>query len=242
MPPPTTLAKSPDDDHSAHISRSRAEAILSGLDLGDWSDLIPEIAAELAEVYGDGIQSALPLVGFTSDETINEARALFGLDPVEGGDVAPSIVNQVNERSIQWAQDHAAELVSQLEENTRDQLRATIVSAIEEGWGADKLAGEISDSAGFSDYRSEAIARTEIISANNQGALASYRETGVANGKSWLTAGDDLVEEDCEANEAQGAIPLDEDFDSSDDAPPAHVNCRCTLIPEFLDENTGDEE
>jgi SPP1 gp7 family putative phage head morphogenesis protein len=191
-------------------------------------------------VWADGAEAALPLVGFTADETVNEARALFGLDPVVGGDKVPSIVNQVNERSVEWAQQRAAELVTQIEENTREMLQATVVAAIQEGWGADRLGDEIAESAAFSDYRAEMIGRTEVISANNQGALAAYRDSGVAMGKSWLTAQDDLVSEECEGNEADGVIGLDEDFSSGDAAPPLHPNCRCVLLPEV--ESLNEEE
>jgi SPP1 gp7 family putative phage head morphogenesis protein len=229
--------KAPDDDHSLHAIHSRAAALLTAVDLGDWMALVEELAPELAAVWADGVENALPLVGFTSDETLNEARAAFGLDAVAGGDVAPSIVNQVNERSVEWARQRAANLVTQIEENTREMLRATVVQAIEEGWGADKLGDQIAESAAFSDARAEMIGRTEVIAANNEGALAAYKASGVATGKEWLTAQDDLVSEECEMNEADGPIGLDELFSSGDEAPPLHPNCRCSLIPAFLDED-----
>jgi SPP1 gp7 family putative phage head morphogenesis protein len=218
----------------------RAAAILSGLDLGDWSVLVDPTADDLAEIYSDGIKRALPLVGFEDGtETINEAREKFGLPPVENGDDIPAIVNQTNERAVEWSRNHAAELVTQLEDNTRDMLRATVTDAIKEGWGAMELARELEDSAGFSQYRAELVGRTEVIAANNRGNLDAYKESGVATGKEWLTARDDLVEEICQANEDQGPIGLDDDFDSGDDCPPAHPNCRCAILPvtEPIDEN-----
>ena len=47
--------------------------------------------------------------------------------------------------------------------------------------------------------------------------------------KSWITVGDNRVDPHCEANEAQGFIPIDETFDSGSGIPPDHPNCRCTL-------------
>ena len=100
--------------------------------------------------------------------------------------------------------------------------------------GSAELAGRISESLGFSDARAAMIGRTELIRASNAAALDAYKESGVVDGKSWATAGDDLVEEDCEMNEADGVIPLDDDFSSGDDAPPAHPNtCRCDISLEF---------
>jgi SPP1 gp7 family putative phage head morphogenesis protein len=110
-------------------------------------------------------------------------------------------------------------------------LRATVTRAIEEGWGADRLAADIRTSAAFSAARAATIARTETIAANNRGNLDGCKASGAAAGKEWLTAQDDLVEEICEENEDEGPIALDEDFPSGEDCPPAHQNCRYALLP-----------
>jgi SPP1 gp7 family putative phage head morphogenesis protein len=201
----------PDDLHY-----HRADAILTQVDLGDWSVLIGPTEEELSALYAAGLSTGLPLVG-------------LGVD-----------LDQANERSVDWARDRAASLVTQIEENTRDMLRDTVAQAIEEGWSADELAHEIAGSIGFSDERAQTIARTETIAANNQGNLAAYKDAaaqGIALMKEWLTAGDDLVSEECQANEDQGPIPLDDDFDSGDDAPPLHPNCRCAVAPVVSDES-----
>jgi SPP1 gp7 family putative phage head morphogenesis protein len=210
----------------------RAVLILHTIELGDWSVLIGPTAEELAALYADGVRRALPLVGFLEgSETTNAARASFGLPPVPGGDDIPAIVDQVNERAVAWGETRSAELVTQIEDNTRDMLRATVAQAIREGWGAEELALRIEESAGFSEYRARMIARTEVIAANNRGNFDAYKDSGVASGKEWLTAHDDLVEEICEENESAGAIGLDDVFPSGDDCPPAHPNCRCALLP-----------
>jgi hypothetical protein len=54
-------------------------------------------------------------------------------------------------------------------------------------------------------------------------------QSGVVVGKSWLTAGDDRVDEDCMAAETDGVIPLNASFSNGDSAPPDHPNCRCVL-------------
>ncbi len=35
----------------------------------------------------------------------------------------------------------------------------------------------------------------------------------------------------CRANDAQGAIPIDEPFQSGQQHPPFHGSCRCALVP-----------
>ncbi len=206
-----------------------------------WSiELLDLTAEELAAIYEHGITNALPLVGFNNGtESTNEARANVGLGPVDGGDAVPSIVNQPHERAVDWARERAGDLITQIEDNTRGMLRSTVTQAIEEGWGASELADEIKDSAGFSEARAMTIARTELVSANRQGAISAYRDSGVAYGKEWLTAGDDLVEDDCQENEDAGPIGFDEEFPNGDDP---HPNCRCSVIPVMEPLDEGDEE
>lgn len=211
---------------------ARVAGILNGLDLGDWDVLIDPTAEELAAIYADGTRRGLKILELGDGETtVNEARAQFGLPPIEGGDVAPAIVNQVHARALDWARVRAAELVTQIRDNTRDMLRATVADAIEGGWPAATLAERIGESAGFSDARATTISRTEIIRANNQGNLAAYKASGVAQGKEWLTAHDPLVEIMCLENEKVGPIDLDDIFPSGDECPPAHPNCRCSIAP-----------
>lgn len=204
-----------DDD-----ARRKAEEALAAIDLGDWSILLDDTSNDLREIYGDGLQEGLLLTGMD----IN--------------------LDQVNELALSWARDRAAALVTQLEGNTRDLVRDTVAEAIEQGWSADQLASELEASAGFDSDRAQMISRTELLAANNQGNLAGYkqaRDSGVRVMKEWITAGDDLVSEECEANEDQGPIELDDAFDSGDDSPPAHPNCRCAVTP-YLPDEEGDGE
>jgi hypothetical protein len=181
---------------------------------------------ELADLYGDGYASALRLlVETTGAETPPAGEVGFGIS-----------LEQVNERSVAWAREHAAEQVTAIRENTREMLRATVTQSIEEGWGAIRLGEEIADSAGFSDARAEMIGRTETIAAENRGNREAYEDVeeqlpGTVFGVEWLTAGDDLVSEECQENEDVGPIGLDDVFPSGDDSPPLHPTCRCALLP-----------
>lgn len=161
-----------DKDHESVIEKpdrdalaaERAQAILGSLDFGDDFELLFNATEEdLAAVFADGTKAGLRLLTIDENSTTNEARARFGLPPIEGGDEVPLIVNQVNDLAVEWARTRSAELVTQISENTRDMLRSTVTQAIEEGWGAAKLADELEESAGFSAYRAERIARTECL-------------------------------------------------------------------------------
>ncbi|HEX3884759.1 MAG TPA: phage minor head protein [Stellaceae bacterium] len=207
---------------------------LAAVDLGDWTALNEPVAAALQAIFADGVTRGIAVLELRDGETTtNEARAHFGLPPSAGGDAVPSIAvgEQVNSRAVAWAEERAADLVTQIQENTRDMLRGSVAAAIEDGATATELAATIAAGAAFSEARALTIARTEIIRANNQGNLTAYRESGVATGKEWATAHDDRVEFTCAANATAGPIAFDDDFPSGDEAPPAHPNCRCALLP-----------
>lgn len=168
----------------------------------------------------------------TLTETAQEA-AQGAYAQVSVGDLGDDIFDQLNDRAQSWATDHAADLVSQIDDTTRGYIRDAIASGLEDGDGLDAIAEDIEDITGFSDYRAMLIATTEITTANSQGALQGYKQASQDNGvtilKSWLitTEACDI----CQDNADAGPIDLDDEFPSGDDAPPAHPNCRCALTP-----------
>ena len=79
--------------------------------------------------------------------------------------------------------------------------------------------------------RAEQIAVTEVADAFSQGMLDTAewaRDTlSMTVEKAWIPEDDPCPI--CEANSEQGFISDEEDFDSGDDSPPAHPNCRCSI-------------
>jgi hypothetical protein len=73
------------------------------------------------------------------------------------------------------------------------------------------------------------IAVTEVFRAMNGALLASYRAQRVGMVR-WVTRSANPCPI-CLANEAEGPKHLGEPFSSGDQAPPAHPNCECVLIP-----------
>jgi SPP1 gp7 family putative phage head morphogenesis protein len=205
------------------------DSILAQIDFLGWSILVDDTTSVIEEIAKDQALAALAQVGIDV-----EAR--------------PDVLNIVNSRALAYARARSAELVGmrydglgrlvpnpnaewQIADSTRDFIRADVSQAIQEGWSNAKLAQALTDAYGFSDTRAETIARTETAMAANRGAIDGYKASGVVEGKIWLTAEDDLVSDECAANGEQGAIGLEEDFESGDDAPPAHPNCRCAIAP-----------
>lgn len=76
--------------------------------------------------------------------------------------------------------------------------------------------------------RRKTIAQTEARFATATAREEAAKARG-ARFKIWLTVGDSRVSDMDQANEAEGAIPIDANFSSGHGKPPSHPNCRCTL-------------
>ena len=139
-----------------------------------------------------------------------------------------AMVNLANEKGIDWALDHAGDLIKDFENATKDDISSIVGNALEEGWSNDRLANELSESWSFSATRAEVIARTETAFADVQGNVALYREAGVTQGQ-WIAADTDPCDE-CDGLDGQSVDMASGPF------PPAHPNCRCDVVPVLPDE------
>ncbi|MBA7653140.1 hypothetical protein ES703_60983 [subsurface metagenome] len=177
--------------------------------------LLVEINGQLAEIYISG-----------QAEMITFGKTKMGVPIAYEG--PPMQV------AIDWAEKHGALLVKGMEEETKKRLAHTIADSIEHKRGIPGLSRDIRNTFGdMSKYRSELIARTETASALSQASLDSMTDMGI-EGKEWVTAGDDLVSDECLGNEAEGVIPANQEFSGGVMAPPQHPDCRCTIAPARL--------
>ena len=77
------------------------------------------------------------------------------------------------------------------------------------------------------------IAINEIRERNSGAAEITaneLKEAGFIIEKSWVTKGDNKVRPEHKANEAQGWISIDEDYQSGDSRPPTDQGCRCVQV------------
>jgi len=169
-----------------------------------------------------------------------------------------NLVNQVHQQSLDYAKDRSAEMVGKkwvdgklvdnpdaqwvITDSTRDELRGLVADVQSGDLKLTDLPQAIRDATAFSPERASMIARTEIMAANGQGSLASFksaRDIGVKIKKAWWP--DDEACEICLGNADDGDIEVDAEFSSGDDAPPAHPNCECVIIP-VVSDDAGDSE
>jgi SPP1 gp7 family putative phage head morphogenesis protein len=180
-------------------------------------------------------------------EDMAQDGASEGLRQVSGlvdADALDAMLSQANKKAVAWAADHAAELVTEINDTTRTGLNALVQAALDNGQTNAELADAIGEFSGFDDARCDLIATTETAFADVQGNLAGWKESGVVEGKRWIVAQDEVCEE-CEALDGV-TVPLGEDFpDEGGDGPPYHPRCRCDIVPETISQaeiEAGDGE
>jgi hypothetical protein len=132
-----------------------------------------------------------------------------------------AIASYLEERSL-------SKLAADIDATSKDEIARALASTFESGGTYQDAVAAIKDTVdGFSDYRADMIARTELNATYNSAMLSSAKEVSGAM-KEWSPDGE-ACPEICMPNVEQGRIPVDDDFDSGDDAPPAHPNCDCSL-------------
>lgn len=192
------------------LQKNSTDDIIAGLEL-DFDAIIDVSVKNLKNAALEGTDNA---IGY-----LQGAGAVF--DPQE---IAEGVANY-----------NAAQLVTNINESTRNMLYGNIDTAMKEGWTTNELADKLAANYAFSEARAETIARTEIAFADMQGSMEAYRQSGVVTGKKWLLAEEPC--DICEGNAKDGIIGLDNVFSSGDDAAPAHPNCECDVAPVIADDN-----
>ena len=137
------------------------------------------------------------------------------------------------QQAVNYASKHTATLIKGLNDETREIMRGVIENGIKEKRGIPGLARDIRKQfEDMSRSRAEMIARTETADTLEQAFVDRSKAMGVT-GKQWVTHDPCEI---CEANEAEGVVPIDHVFSSGHERPPAHPNCRCALAPVMMEE------
>lgn len=148
----------------------------------------------------------------------------------------------VNNEILQnWLDDRLTFWAERTNEETARLLLSELQDAQRAGESIRDIQGRVEKVFGFSDsVRSERIARTEIQSATNHGALEAYRQSGIVREKMWLTSIDGR-ERDSHREAHRQVVPLEGMFSVGGEmlAAPGDtrgsakeiINCRCTISP-----------
>jgi len=182
-----------------------------------------------------------------AEQTIDDLNDRFDdendpLSDVFGGGVLDEAVEAKVEERFEW-------VLQDLADTTRETLRQDIIEGLDEGENPRQVAERIRKTydEDFTQWRSETIARTEMLSASNAGTWTAHRESDVVKMRSWLSTRDGNVRPAHQALDRrtrQDPIGVEEPFEygASSAMHPGDFgvakldcNCRCTTVAEFPD-------
>mgnify|MGYP000947853044 CR=1 FL=1 len=141
--------------------------------------------------------------------------------------------NLPNPEAVEYLRTAPLNLTKFVNDTSREQVRAVLVQAADEGWGYTKTTKELRTLfAGMRRHRAETIAITETGQAYEVGnrSVRARVHAQLPLEKSWLTVGTENVCPICRGNEGEGWIPFDQLFQSGHDHPVGHARCRCTSL------------
>ena len=192
---------------------------------------------EFWDEWADGyVEDILPYmeeaIRISADMGMGEMDARFsvGTDP-----------GLVNSRTAEWALSHTMNLVRRdspmftqtLVQTDINNLQGQLSSWLETGETFPELVTRLNTVLN-NPARAAMIAATESTRAFAAGQIAAWEETGVVNAMRWETARDEMVCPICRPLAGQTAL-MGEMFGGEVDQPPAHVNCRCWVVPMVVD-------
>jgi SPP1 gp7 family putative phage head morphogenesis protein len=149
-----------------------------------------------------------------------------------------------NTSAVDWLRRYEAGWLRGVNGTTRTQVVKIVENWIKAGSHLDSLTEEFKPI--FGDDRAAMIAATETTRVYAEGNVMAWRSSGIVTAKRWQTSRDDLVCPVCGplhnkvvsleygwSADGQGKI-----IESPEGlfAPPAHVRCRCWLLPVVGDE------
>ena len=158
-----------------------------------------------------------------------DQASVFDLDPLNVD--APGVQQWLTRRLAYWTNRVNAETAQLLLEELHEGGRI--------GESIPQLEQRIAKVFDFSiGFRTERIARTEILAASNRGHIELYRQSGVVTRKMWVAAMDERTRATHAAAHRQ-TVALDgkfvvgsEQVDHPGEGSPGNsINCRCTLVP-----------
>jgi len=154
------------------------------------------------------------------------------------------------EKAIEYSREHAAKLVKDVTDTTRDQVQTAVTNGLESGKTIAEIQAEIAEKAPeISNQRAETIARSETAQAQQMGENVQAVELEY-NVKKWVLAGGPCPL--CAAAEAEksSGVPTTEPFYKAGDTitgtdgksytlsqdvmvpSQLHPNCRCISVYE----------
>ena len=200
----------------------------------EWDKLIKAVMRAVIEDFGeqtaDTLSESVPEIGRGALKPVATLSGDRAGDESYFDPWTPAIQD--------WVSTNTAEHVKSIVTTTKVAIQGVVQAGIDDGLSMVKIARQVREKfngweGGTDVYRSLMIARTEVHTASSYAMHESARQSGVAQEKSWLTAGDDRVRDSHIENEAAGWIPFDDVYPNGAAHPgdgPDSIQCRCVEL------------
>ena len=191
------------------------------------------VEAEVKGIVGDLVGKLLAL--FDLQKSFNDVKDLIRNEYVDGLEFAEQRFNMnfaVDEDAVKFLQDYAFSNIKGLDDELRERLRKEITQGLINLEHPNALGKRLEAVFDFAEERARLIARTESARAQNFGALAGAKQSGLRVVKVWDSTNDLRECPVCDALDGQER-GLEEAFvvdGKTFVAPPAHPRCRCALV------------
>jgi hypothetical protein len=145
--------------------------------------------------------------------------------------------NMSNPNVTSWINSKAFKFADEINMTTEEALRSTLSEAIAAGETITQVEDRIAQVFDIDrGSRTAMIARTEVISASNEGAYESYRQSGLVDSTEWISSRDEKVrlEHQIDGETAPIGIKFPNGLLYPGDPagePGEVINCRCTIAP-----------
>ncbi len=184
----------------------RLEQLKATLDLG---------SPQNAPVLEAQMENVLKMASASGQKLRSELLATSLPTGLKTADIAIEAAAFAAKDSVACLSKHSAQF--------REMATATVTQGILQGWGTSQVALQIRSQFGMTLAKAEMIARTEILSASNSAAKATYRANGIEYGQI-IATGDRRICGLCSSRNLR-VYRLEEA------SAPFHPNCRCFVMP-----------
>ena len=137
-------------------------------------------------------------------------------------------------QAVGWAKKRGAELVTQMDTETKRRLGKVISDGISNKRGVQGIARDLRGTFdNMTKYRSELIAKTETRNALFEASQDRMEDMGIT-GKEWVLGSGGLEGNcaQCRGNAAEGIIPVTRSFSTPQGS--IHPGCTCAIAPAKL--------
>ena len=204
------------------------DAILAAIDFAAWNALVNEVQPGLEATAQEAVATVFATLKLSTEDS-----DLFALS---------------DRQAVEYAHNRAAELVGKkwvdgalvdnpdaqwaITDTTREDLRQLIADAFEQQWTPAQLAQHIDSAFTFSAGRAEMIAKTETAFAQTAATVETGKNFG-AETKSTQMSNLHDIDDECDAAQAAGNVPIDKPYPGGSLHVPLHPGCRCVEMVHF---------